>query len=654
SLRRSPKATIPGAATGADENASSKHLVPVGAASPKRKKVLGERNDSGVGGMEGAASAPVQQPKLALSPPTPASRGAGPYDPKTNYTTPRPAFLRYDPERRREILLRVSRAAEVMDDDCSSTTSGTAASEEDGGSSLASDAAAGSLISSPPRSDSEAELDDSEEEEEVVPARRGRWARRLLLLLVCVSCSFCYMYCAKPSGFPTYSEDALDLDRGIGGMYDAYDHELDSLRLLGPVHMMGPEDVLEEITNQLVHEDSKSVDHLYGNRAPRNLVAVAMVGLADICLNVSSGEFTCQIGGEKGENVPDLKEDSEMDKLDTELTISFQNDKQSSEVDCLGGNAPLDSIGSTSTHTDNLEGSLESFHLEEWDDYSNQSELQLVSMERAIKSASYKLKDRTGLESEELDLWQYENTAEAAKTICSTVKFLWSAMEPHLLQVLACLSFAGLVAALYRYYQRSRECCNCIITYDSLAEQPLLVQHQVAQLSVTSVRDAQLPVHSSEQPIQLAIPNQGTAGSLEVPMELTLPKLDPLVSLEDPAQESLPMTDPLVTVKIPVIGRGIHDQKLKRGDSENIKASNGMFLNHSDVDSSKPPVVELLGEFVLASSSRERSTKKLYQNAGDATDKKLLKPLKKDEDVEKMQMHSSIIQSPSVGRAKKE
>jgi hypothetical protein len=122
----------------------------VGAASPKRKKVLGERNDSGVGGMEGAASAPVQQPKLALSPPTPASRGAGPYDPKTNYTTPRPAFLRYDPERRREILLRVSRAAEVMYDDCSSTTSGTAASEEDGGSSLASDAAADSLISSPP------------------------------------------------------------------------------------------------------------------------------------------------------------------------------------------------------------------------------------------------------------------------------------------------------------------------------------------------------------------------------------------------------------------------------------------------------------------------------------------------------------------------
>ena len=163
--------------------------------------MLGERNDGGVGGMEGAAWPPVQQPKPAPSPPTLAGRGAGPYDPKTNYTTPRPEFLCYDPERRREILLRVSRAAELMHDDCSSTTSGTVASEEDGDS-LASDAAAASPISSAPSSDSEAELD--EEEEEVIPARRGRWARRLFLLLVCVSCCFCYMYCVNHSGFPTY------------------------------------------------------------------------------------------------------------------------------------------------------------------------------------------------------------------------------------------------------------------------------------------------------------------------------------------------------------------------------------------------------------------------------------------------------------------
>lgn len=619
--------------------------------------MLGERNDGGVGGMEGAASPPVQQPKPAPSPPTLAGRGAGPYDPKTNYSTPRPEFLRFDPERRREILLRVSRAADVMHDDCSSTTSGTAAAAlEEDGDSLASDAAAASPISSAPRSDSEAELDDSEEYEEVVPARRGRWARQLFLLLVCVSCCFCYMYCVNHSGFPTYSEDALDLDRGIEGMYDAYDHELVSLRLSGPVYTTCPEeDVLEENTNQLVHEDSKSVDHLYDNRAsPRNLVAVTVMGLADICLNVFLGELTCQIGSERSENVADLKEDAGMDILDTEVAISFQNDKQSSEVDSLGGNVPLDSITSTITQTNEEEGSSESVHLEEWEDCSNQCVLQLVSMEKAIKSASDKMEDKK-VESEELDLWQYENTAEAAKTICSSVKFLWSAMEPHLLQILACLSFAGLVAALYRYYQRSRECCNSTITYDSLAEQPLLVQHQVVQLSVTSsVQDAELPVHSSEQPMQLTIPNQGLAGSLEVPMELTLPMLDPLVSLEDPVQESLPQTDPLVTLKVPVIGHGIHDQKLKQGDQENMKASSGRFLNHSDVDSSKAPVVELLGEFMFANSSRGRSIKRSNQNPGDATVQELLEHLGKDEDVKKMQVHSSIIQSPSVRGAIKE
>ncbi|KXG33446.1 uncharacterized protein LOC8079251 isoform X2 [Sorghum bicolor] len=647
SPRRSPKAMRPGAARGADENTSPKHLVAVGAASSQRKKVLGERNDGGVGVMKGATAPPVQQPKPAPSPPTLAGHGAGPYDPKTNYTMQRPTFRCYDPERRREILLRVSRAADVMHDDCSSTTSGTAASEEDGDS-LASDAAAASPISSAPRSDSEAELDDGEEEEEeeeVVPARRGGWARRLFLLLVAVSCTLCYIYCMNPAAFPTYSEDALGFVGGIGGLYDAGDHERESLGLLGPVYMMGPEDVPKGSTNQIVHEDTKRVDHL---------VSVTAMGLADICLNVSLGELTCQVGSERSENVSDLKEYSEMDILDTEGAISFQNDNQSSEVDWSGGNVPLDSISSTTTQTNEEEGSSESVHLEEWEDCSNQCVLQLVSMEKAIKSASDKMEDKK-VESEELDLWQYENTAEAAKTICSGVKFLWSAMEPHLLQILACLSFACLVAALYRYYQRSRECCNCIITYDSLAEQPLLDQHQVVLLPVTSsVQDADLPVHSSEQPMQLTIPNQGLAGSLEVPMELTLPMLDPLVSLEDPVQESLPKTDPLVTHNVPVIGHGIHDQKLKQGDPEKVKASNGSFLKHSDVDSSKAPVVELLGEFMFANSSRGRSIKRLNQNAGDATVQELLEHLGKDEDVEKMQVHSSIIQSPSVQGAKKE
>ncbi|OEL32367.1 hypothetical protein BAE44_0006614 [Dichanthelium oligosanthes] len=655
SPRRSPKAMGPGAAaTEADENASPKRPAPAWAASPQRKKVLGERNDGGGAGTEAAATPPPQpqsQPKPIPSSPTLTSRGAGAYDPKTNYTTPRPEFLRYDPERRREILLRVARAAEVEDDDCSSDASGSAASEDDGGS-VASDAAATSPVSPARRSDSEAELDDSNDDEEVVaPPRRGRWARRLFLLLVAVACSFCYMSCMNPAAFPGHSEDGFDFIGPIGGMYDAGD----SLRLSGSVYMMGPEDVLEETTDQIVLGNGVDVVHQCDQRAsPQNLVAVNM--------NVPLGESTCQIGGGgNSDNVADLKEDSELDEHETEVAIeSLKKDEQSSEGGCLGGNISLDSIGSTSTHTADMEESRSGLvHQEEGEeDHSNQFVLQLVSREKAIESASEKLDNRYSLESEELnldtELWQYENTAEAAKAIYSTVKFLWSAMEPYLLQILACLSLAGFAAAMF-YFQRSREMAAPALQHmpsKSLVEGPVLIPHHILQLPVPpSPQTVQLPVDSSEQPTQLTVPKQGLSGSLDVPMELPFPKADLFVKLKDPVQEPLPKRDPFVSLKVPV-DHGNRDQKLQQGDANSMNDSNGNFLNHRNVDSSRPPVVELLGEFTFANSSRGRSIKSLNQYAGDAAVEELSEPLGKD--VDKMQMNSSFVQSPSVRRGRKE
>ncbi|RCV27506.1 hypothetical protein SETIT_5G330200v2 [Setaria italica] len=662
SPRRSPKAMRPGAATEADENASPKRPVAAWAASPQRKKVLGERNDGGGASMETVASPPPPQPKPAPSPPTLTGRGAGAYDPKTNYTTPRPEFLRYDPERRREILLRVARAAEV--DDCSSSASGTGASEDDGGS-VSSDAAAASPVSFARRSDSEAELDDSDDdddEEEVAQPRRGRWERRLFLLLVAVACSFCYMHCMNPAAFYVPSGDRMDFIGPIGGMYDAGDHEVDSLRLLGPVYMMGPEDVLEETTNQLMQGETEDAVHRHDQRASRNLVAVTMLGLADMCLNVPPGELTCQLGGESSENVADSKEDPELDdehktestikslkkneqsyedpELDdehkTESTIeSFKKNEQSYEVGCLDGNIALDSIGTNSAHiADMEEGSSGLVHQEEGEDHPNQFAIQLVSMEKAIESSS----DKLNLDAE---LWQYENAAEAAKEICSAVKFLWSAMEPHLLQILACLSVAGFVAAMFRYFQRSREMvlpARLHMLSKSPAEVPVLVPNQIVQL----------PVYSSEQPTQLTVPRQGLSGSLEVPMGLPLPKPDPFVSLNVPVQEPWPKTDPFVSVKVPA-DHGKHDQKLQQQDANNMEASNSKFLNHRNVDSSKPPVVELLGEFTFANSARGRAIKSLNQYAGDAAVQEL-----PEKDVDKMQMNSSIDQTPSVRRGRKE
>ncbi|WVZ68709.1 hypothetical protein U9M48_017616 [Paspalum notatum var. saurae] len=613
SPRRSPKAMRPAAATEGDENASPKRPVPACAASPpQRKKVLGQRNDGGgVGGTEANASPPAPQPKPkpAPTPPTLAGRGAGPYDPKTNYTTPRPEFLRYDPERRREILLRVARAAEVEFDDCSSTASGTADSEDDGGS-VSSGAALASPVSSARTSDSKAELDDGnegEEEEEVVaPARRGRWARRPFLLLVAVACSFCYIYCMNPTAFPVYSKDDIDLVGTVGGLYDDGDHALDSWRFLGADYMMDPEGVLEETVSQTAQQHTEDVVHLYDQRiSPRNLVAVTMIGLADICLNVPLGEFTCQIAGESSENVSDLKESSELDKLEIEAAIEyFLNGEQNSEVGCLSGTISLDSIGSTCHSADMEEGSSGLVHQEEGETHSDRSGLQLVSMETTIKPVSDKLIDTMGLESQELNLWQHENTAEAAKAICSTVRFLWSAMGPHFLQILVWLSVAGMVAALFICYQRSRHTAapaSQHVNSKSHGEVPALVPHQVVQL----------PVPSSPQAVQLpglTVPNQALHLSprFKVPM--------------DAVQKSLPKPDLFVRPK-----------------ADSMKASNGNFLNHRDVDSSKPPVVELLGEFMFANNSSIQ---------------KLPELLKKD--VEKMQMDFSIVRSPNVQRERTE
>ncbi|KAG2600952.1 hypothetical protein PVAP13_5KG559300 [Panicum virgatum] len=278
-----------------------------------------------------------------------------------------------------------------------------------------------------------------------------------------------------------------------------------------------------------------------------------------------------------------------------------------------------------------MEESSLGVHQEEGDGHSNQSVMRLVSTEKAIESSSDKLNDRS-LESEELnldtELWQYENTAEAAKAISSTVKFLWSAKELHLLQILACLSVAGFVAAMSRYVQRSRE-----MVVPASQHMPSTSPAEVPALPVVppSPQVVQLPVYSSEEPTQLTVPKQGLSDSLEVPMELPLPKPDPFISL-----------------KVPV-DHGNFDQKLQQRDANNTKTSNGDLLNQRDVDSSKPPVVELLGEFTFANSSRGSAIKSLNQYAGDAAVQEL-----PEKDADKMQKNSSISQTHSVERGRKE
>jgi hypothetical protein len=90
-------------------------------------------------------------------------------------------------------------------------------------------------------------------------------------------------------------------------------------------------------------------------------------------------------------------------------------------------------------------------------------------------------------------------------------------------------------------------------------------------------------------------------------------------------------------------------RKLKKGNAKTFKASLGSSQYHRDNGISKPPVVELLGEFTFGDSSGGKSIRNSDQHAGHVSVQKSLGVV-----VDKMPMNSSILQIPIVGRAMKE
>uniref|UniRef100_A0A453FL38 Uncharacterized protein n=2 Tax=Aegilops tauschii subsp. strangulata TaxID=200361 RepID=A0A453FL38_AEGTS len=606
SPRRSPRAME------GDENAAPRHSAAAGPASPQRKKVLGERNGAGRG-QEGAASAAKA---AALTPPPPTGgTGTGTYDPKTNYTTPRPDFLRYDPKRSREIILRLGR--EVEGGDSSSATSGTEHSEV---LSSGSSAATGG----------DSECDDADEEE-VAPAqgRGGRWARRLLLLLVSSACLFCYIYCMSSAPFPaTTSEGPISFVGLNGSMCDVGVHE--AVPLLGPIQYEP-----EAGIGQFVEGGSDDGIPLHGPGAsPSNFMAVAMMGMADACPNVAFGEFTCQIGDESSEILDVLKEDSEIGELKSEASMRpLENAEENSEVVCSGGDVTGVPFGST--HSDDLdEDELGLVPQETGEDDSEHSMPPSVTMDEILESESVKVvSDDKGLESERLDQEEfdslgYENTAKAAKKLVDMVKILWSAVEPHLLKMLACLSVAGLVTVMFKYSQRSRK-----VKVPVSQRMPSVPPRRVPVLAPHNA--VPLPVFHSEQPVQRIVPKQESSACLELPVQTLLSESDQSVCLD-----------------VPSIGRRDHDQKVQQEDGSVERPSDGSTVDHKDTDRSKPPVVQLLGEFsfVDADSSRRRSVKDSIQHAGHVTVQESMSLRKR---VVKTQKDSDKMRTPGLEAATK-
>ncbi|BAF06265.1 uncharacterized protein [Oryza sativa Japonica Group] len=630
-------------------------------ASLERKKVLGERNGGGDG--SGEAASPPQffsQAKPATSPPSLSCRGEGPYDPKTNYTTPRPEFLRYNPEKRREILLRLEREAE---DESSSATSATPTPTPSECVSSGSSVRGGEAELD--RADAKEEeieipsprgLDraDAEEEEIEIPSPRGGWARRLLLLLVAAACSCCYIYCMSSSPFPT-SQMGLDFAGTTGSVHDASAHQVGSLELRAPTEMMGSHHVFEEATDQTVPNGSENAAQLYGpmGGSRKNFMAIAAMGLADSCPNVPFGEFTCQIGDRAVEDVQNSKEDFQLSEL---MVATSENAEQLGEVVSLNENVTADSIGSTYT-ADMVEGESGLVHQEEAGEDHSQHSQQLASMEKTIEQENNEVGyDGEGLENDRLDqateLLEYENPAAAAKAIVAMVKSLWPSIKLHLMEILACFSVAAfaIAAAMLKCFQRSPK--GASVSTRRLEQSPL-------------APNPRLPVLPSPQsvlqPVQLTVPK------VEPPVNLKIPTLSPLhkPDLFASFREQVPLPEPIPVssvnlnnaVQFPLpkqIDSGNRPQKVHQDDAGSARIPDSYSVGRRDIDSSRPPVVALLGEFSLvdASSSRGSSRKGSNEHAGDVAVQEPSVTLRKD--VVKMQKETTAIKSPSARKTKKE
>jgi hypothetical protein len=381
-------------------------------------------------------------------------------------------------------------------------------------------------------------------------------------------------------------------------MRDAGVHQAFSL---GPVGMMGFEDEPEADKEQILYQDSEDVTLLPGpGGSPSNFMAVAMMGLADACPDVPFGELSCQIGDETMENMDVLKQDSETGELKPEAMII---EDSSGSVHSYDASMEEDKPGLVSQ--------------EKGEGYSEHS------MEKISESESVEVEN----DDKELPSLQYENTAEAAKELLHMLKISWSAAEPHLLKMLACLSAAvGFVIAMLMYSQRSRKVnvpMSKRIPSAPPARVPVLAPHNIPQPSV----------FHSEQPVQRTMPKQELSSCLELPVQSLLSKPDPSVSLN-----------------VPSVGHSNHDQKIQQGDAGIVRASD--VMDHKDNDKSKPPVVQLLGEFsyVDTGSSRGRSVKDSNQHGGDITVQESVS-LRKD--VVKMEKESDKFQSPGVQAARK-
>lgn len=175
-----------------------------------KKKILAERNE--VSSTIGVEPSPSKLEKT-LSPGSDSDKSSlSPYDPVKNYLSPRPQYLRYKPNRRREIFLHLEKEIKLKEnsgsDDVHDVDSGDSNSDNTPASSVAS------LILEDIKKQENEECDDSEvieEEEEKGGSSTLVGLLKFLLLIVVLALSTSHM-CNMNTSLITWTNKSVEVE----------------------------------------------------------------------------------------------------------------------------------------------------------------------------------------------------------------------------------------------------------------------------------------------------------------------------------------------------------------------------------------------------------------------------------------------------------
>ncbi|XP_039025950.1 uncharacterized protein LOC120159427 [Hibiscus syriacus] len=337
-----------------------------------RKKVLGERNESpgsnssithfskspsldskpspNIIAKASQMNSPNLDPKVNSKEPafqkTPLSYGSrdgtpspGPYDPLKNYLSPRPQFLRYNPDRRKEIFLRLE--MEGKEGDNSTLESDEADTVSSDNSSLASSSSSQEDEEFGVESESLSDKEDEEFEEgedETAWSLGGVLKYFLLLVVLLLSTSYISSM-NSPVSAPAFEVPTLgfrNLSFGIdeGSGYKFLDGKKELLGLLSVTQTMEDEVIVE--SEEMVEEElimkGEASEEFAENIELQEIEENEINNVEKIEDELE--EFELQEMGETGEKIEETQDVVE-EKLVGDLEIEQQGQQTTEEIEFL-------------------------------------------------------------------------------------------------------------------------------------------------------------------------------------------------------------------------------------------------------------------------------------------------------------------------------